>query len=932
MKKNLILYIVALATLLTSACTREPFPGEGQGGFKDGETGLVLNVRSTNPETRAIAPPTTLNEYTLEQFYYFIYKDDPSENTSEPPVYLGKWTGPEGYTAEPPAEGSDPIVGTEQNIVLDDLTDLKSADGNTYSGYVYIIANYKVAETLAAWDAIIASATPDYSTLTWTNLQALPLPKPTFEVYNDISGSSSLWPAEQMNEKADEGHRFKAQDSFVMTSVPTPFSVTKGTPKEIPVDLKRIAAKISLDINLAQWYVQTNNGHYNYTWYSKPERVQVYLNYAADSGTMDGEPIKYTQNNAGDFFVYRRFAFLQDASTIGADGYKPIASTYVDKEPLKWLYKANPAETQPETDGLFYTSDEDLAGKVVEIDGKIQYLDHERPAYKITGTPFYSYPYDFSTNPGYAPFFKVIVEWDAFTEDNPGSGDKDQQHVWAREFYYKITIPSLNGKPMTLFEANKWYKIDLELGVLGSESDETAIDLVGEQGYYVVDWSDPGVAEKPDLNAGRYLSVTSAETEKIGNEDVPVFHMYGSAPFEIPMTSSHEVEIVPVSAQYSTYSTDTPGTGSLTKHESQFEGQYYMITPKDLNTIELKHSIVSNVQQVSARDVSVITYIFKVQHEDNGSFAKTVKVIQYPSIYIKQMDGGNAFLDGFFQYLDGEPVGFDHPIPVGSGYRSATFTGTQYTIGNYTGNATTGGSSTTTIDTPYGRLGYDGNFPTKTTLVTVTTFDASSQNYQPRTSDPVYTYTISDPRVDNNWGDHHLIPYLTGQSASSGNNINLYRSDWVNEENIKVGSGIISSNGKNLSPIAPAFLISSRWGRAGGGTFPNSLEQAEQRCATYQEAGYPAGRWRLPTEAEIYFVYQLQQQSLLGTPNNGLFTAGGYGYMASSGRKFGQSSYTYFVDFPNNETNGNYTSFRCVYDYWYWGEQDRNVYKFTPKP
>lgn len=925
MKKNILIFIASIAVLLTAGCSREPFPGNENGrGFSDGQAGLVLSVRSTNPETKAIAPPDTFNEDRLEQFYYFIYKNDPSKNASEVPVFIGKWTAPEGQVITG--------TGTEEKITLDDLMDLASADGNTYSGYAYIIANYKVAETLAAWDAIIAAQsavsteTPDYSTLTWTYFQALPLPKPTFQVYNDISGDSSLWPAEQMNEKADEGHRFQAQDSFVMTSTPTPFTVTKGTPNTIDVPLTRVAAKVSLDIKLAQWYVQTNNNEYKYTWYSKPERVQVYLNYAADRGTLDGTPLTYA--DANDFFVYRRFAFLQDA--VGEDGtYTPQEGTYTEKEPLKWVLDATQAaETQP-VGGVYYTADEDQAGKIVEIGGEIQYREYTRPAYEISGTPFYSYPYDFSGDSGHAPFFKVIVEWDAYKESTPATataaGSKDNPEIFAREFYYKITLPD-----QTLLSANKWYKINLQLAVLGSEADETAIDLVGEQGYYVVDWSDPLKAYAPDLNAGRYLSVTSAETEKVDGEDIPVFKMYGSAPFEIPMTSSHEVEITNVTAQYEKFSSQTNNPAGI----KDLAADSYSIEPKSLNAVELTHEFETTVTAMNPQDVSVITYTFTIQHTDNPDFAKTVRVYQYPSIYIQQMDGGNAFLDGFFQFLDKEPEGYTNPISVtnqgNSGYRSASFTGSRYTYGGtYSVQTNAGGtySNWAYVLSPYGGLTYDNGAPTKTTLVTVTTFSENSEKYNPGNGDSDYYYSISDPRVDNQWSDP-LIPYITGHTVS-GNTVTASRSEWVNSENIKIGSGIIKSADKNLSPIAPALLISSRWGRGGNADgMPTTLLQAEQRCAAYQEAGYPAGRWRLPTEAEIYFVYQLQQQNLI----DGLFTAGGYGYIASSGRKFGESGHTYFDTFPHSGTYGNNTSFRCVYDYWYWGEKDRNVYKFTPKP
>ena len=61
----------------------------------------------------------------------------------------------------------------------------------------------------------------------------------------------------------------------------------------------------------------------------------------------------------------------------------------------------------------------------------------------------------------------------------------------------------------------------------------------------------------------------------------------------------------------------------------------------------------------------------------------------------------------------------------------------------------------------------------------------------------------------------------------------------------------------------------------------------KRRCASYQEDGYPAGRWRLPTKAEFQFILtQINYENLpqvylssysywcahgLGSPdNNGL--------------------------------------------------------------
>ena len=88
--------------------------------------------------------------------------------------------------------------------------------------------------------------------------------------------------------------------------------------------------------------------------------------------------------------------------------------------------------------------------------------------------------------------------------------------------------------------------------------------------------------------------------------------------------------------------------------------------------------------------------------------------------------------------------------------------------------------------------------------------------------------------------------------------------------------------------------------------------RAKERCASYQEDGFPAGRWRLPTSADVLFVRNLSRYqhipSLFQTHiNNGYWTADGYIY-----------SQTEYGDITTNTSNTR--SVRCVYDVWYWGE------------
>ena len=116
--------------------------------------------------------------------------------------------------------------------------------------------------------------------------------------------------------------------------------------------------------------------------------------------------------------------------------------------------------------------------------------------------------------------------------------------------------------------------------------------------------------------------------------------------------------------------------------------------------------------------------------------------------------------------------------------------------------------------------------------------------------------------------------------------------------------------------IAPAFKVASSWGK----TTDISYDAAVMRCASYQEAGYPAGRWRIPTKAEVAYITGLSTQEKIPRLFGSLSTWGGETaatYWVSSGK--------YTAGDPDEDdyyTPGYSGSeaVRCVYDVWYWGE------------
>lgn len=861
MKKILYFTLITILALVSASCAREEFPTDH--GFAPGETGLVLRVRSTAPETRLVPAPTELNEDRLEYFYYFLYAVDPAANTTTAPVYVGKWTAPAGTTVTG--------TGIEENITLDKLAALAVSE-TKYAGYVYVIANYKDAETLAAWDAIVTSSSPDYSNLTYGNLQNLSLPA-TFQSYNIVSGD------EIMNEKADEGHRFKPQDSFVMDCVPTHFEVTKGEVGTITAPLTRLAAKISLDIDMAKWYVQKNKGEYKYTWYSNPASVQVYLNYAADAGTMDREPITYIANgdnaNTGDFFTYRRFAFLSNWTKNDDGEYVFPDGSFTEKQAYRWIYKEDAATTQPEEDGNYYTSDENLDDMVVVVDGQVMEKEaFQRPAYKITGTPFYSYPYDFSGDSGHAPFFKVIVEWTAYTETDSETthratdtqeGTKDVPQIIAHEFYYKITIPEIK-----IFEANNWYKIGLHLSTLGSEADETSIDVSSDT-YFVTNWGDPDEPEVPSINAGLYLNVAK-----------DVYEMYSSS-LDIPVSASGAIKVTAFESQTGDPSATYPlGTGNtityneLTYSETSSTGANFKVTCDPDNTyVKVEHTVEPfntsfSADNGNAKDIAIITYKLRISLDGYPDFYKDVTVNQYPSIYTqRQLSNGHPYVNN----SQNNPNN-NHSYTLGPVSTSLT--------GGYFGT----------------RSGY-------LTIVSISTLSGLSSTYP--------DWVIGDPRIrladaynGTYQGESSYNVYTTSNDATEWR-----RSDLGSAPNYfdKYLVGVRESS----NVIAPKFMLASGYGYRSSLDNSNWKSNAE-RCATYQEDGYPAGRWRLPTEAEILFCATLASHGLIESP-----FVNGTRYWAASGGHLQYNSGNTDWTFNYNYDQGT-VSVRCVYDVWYWGD------------
>ena len=520
-----------------------------------------------------------------------------------------------------------------------------------------------------------------------------------------------------------------------------------------------------------------------------------------------------------------------------------------------------------------------------------------------TADAVYTYPQKFSAADVTAPYFKLYCPWNCTSKG-------------LNNFYYKIILPELES-----FQRNKIYNLTVDVSVIGGTEDDWA--LVSDY-IFVADWFAPK-AVQAEFESALYL-------------DVPVkyYEIYGLNSITVPVVSSNDIEKVSISArqQMVTETLGTDATHNIRDYEFTTDGKESFTLTYDLNsTIDLVTNYTANNPNRNF-DCTPITWTVTIHHKPSTDEPYlpnqvTVTIVQYPSIYAKLVVGGDSFVNGYYslQTASVSPTNSDETRFNASNQQNNN--GAYYRYTNST-NPYSGSGTNGRADQNYGRLNTTvADKPNTMTLVTVTAFEENSNSYTVRSDgdgdgDTKYEYIIGDPRVP--WGSNgSLYNYRSGSSTVA----------W--DSNI-VSNIMVSGSKKNV--IAPAFMISSDLGGRPGATQGMTFEKALKRCATYQEAGYPAGRWRLPTEAEMYFTYSLQKMYVIGHLYNG-----GDGYYASSGNVFDWEgtqgnqppsgrSRTSFID--ANDAN-RYHSIRCVYDIWYWGEetpkvngQPINVHQYYP--
>lgn len=492
-------------------------------------------------------------------------------------------------------------------------------------------------------------------------------------------------------------------------------------------------------------------------------------------------------------------------------------------------------------------------------DGK--YTSVEKQGIFTVSEPFYSYPWMWGYKRGNEPSYKIKLPWTrkagvSTIVDSTANTTTEGNNFGelTKVYYYKFNPAFIFKGDTVSIGSNYWYKFFVYIGILGNENEGGAVSVTGT--YYVVDWKD--AAKDVQITTIRYLNVF--EKHKV---------TYNSEKESISYKTSDPCEIANLTVSHPDFSKNTESVEYEVQNSSNASTiSRYLTLETDANgnpVIHFHHALKAMTTGSTDYDVAPYTITFTIRHSDDHRYSETLTIVQYPSIIITLPSTGRTttsqndetFVNGFkkgnnaYDYMYNE---WDYNNSLGS---------VVSVLNEVTGN------------------GNPNMYIIKTTVL-----DESS------------AYMLGDPRSTTKDND------LGNSSSSNGS--------WsASATSVQGGNRRISyyhptiEDGPADNIIAPEFRIASSF----GATSPLSYQGAKERCASYQEFGYPAGRWRLMTFAEASYIARLSSDGKIPTllsKGSQYWTAGGYVTISNSG-----------APMLSHEKSGSYYV-RCVYDEWYW--------------
>lgn len=650
----------------------------------------------------------------------------------------------------------------------------------------------------------------------------------------DLSGTDVATLSAKTRDLELDGENVKTpQSSFLMATdgifEVTPVRRRNTIVASANVGLKRVAAKITVSVRVVPQVEIRNTVTVSGVtdtrteiWKPRLNEAYVYLVNGAKTGQVSGEPVEGSELSS-----YAQANF--DLNSGENYSYK----TYTKKV------------------------DED-GNEILDANGLVQYTEETKTGiFYPAEIPFYTYPETWKYGTEEEPYLKLAIPWDREAGVSDGNTPFG---TTSKIYYYRVYCPATaidisNAE----FLRNNWYKVVLNVGILGSEMDGGEMIINGQ--YYVVDWQEretgsggegTGVNDsdkEAEIKGARYLFI---------NEDN--FTMYNLDDLMIPYVTSDPCEIVDFKAIKYDFSGSTKQTVTST-NMADWNMDLSLVTTTTGAHISFNHPL-NNDTSTDDYDVSPYIITFTLRHKDDHSYAKTVTIEQRPAIVIDSQLNSDGTDDNHRGYV------YINNVSSNSNYTEAWYR-----------NSTLSGQNSN---------------PNMYLISTSVLSDSDMLIGDPRTTTPyrdtdlVSGWSSASTRFIDGTTGHRLTNYYPAESDEAFKDV-----------------------------IAPVFRVASSYGKSTSMSF----DDARRRCASYQEDGYPAGRWRLPTMAEVLYITTLSQKSMIPE----LFTfdrsaALDKSYWCASGKIDG----VYGVPTYFSGTTDDNRWVRCVYDEWYWSGMTYN--------
>lgn len=498
------------------------------------------------------------------------------------------------------------------------------------------------------------------------------------------------------------------------------------------------------------------------------------------------------------------------------------------------------------------------------FDVKVVALNKEVGENITSQNPFYTYPTNWGTDEECRTYFILVVNW---TRDDDSSISKTT--------YYEIPVNPAGA----YLKRNSHYKILQKVEVLGSEDEETPVVLYPSN-YVILDWGNTMTTD------GNTNTETDAEINKLKFlvVDETTIEMNNTQSEQIYYFSSDPIEVTNIKVEWQNTKGNTSVTNVLANvaNPTAVNGVYTVSNdglkqpvkigihsgdvdnPEDRNYISFEHSLVNEMNSTSDYSEYIVT--FDIQHVGDQKYSETIKITQYPMISII--------------------------ADINSDYKNDSNNNNDNTNKGYViiDNQNSNSNGTYAWKRVHGLAGSNKN-PNRY-IVSVASI---TEKYADK-------YIIGDPRSKTS-------KTYSGLSKDDNGKTTLEFYYPTNTADM------------TMQMIAPQFMVASSYGVCN----EISLADAEKRCASYQEDGYPAGRWRIPTQAEIEYIVSLSAMKIIpvlfGTEGSDAEAK----YWSANGAVVVKAK-SGSVDSSTDTGDG---PVRCVYDYWYWGDERVNKSTYT---